>query len=98
MKVIKSILLAFTMALILTSCFAVEHTVGSGAQGSETTSKTQWYAVWGLVPIGKEADSKQMAGGAENYTITTKHTFVDQLISVFTGIVTINRQTVEVKK
>ena len=98
MKAIKSILLAVVVAAALTSCYTLEHTVGTGAQGSEVVSDKQWFALWGLVPIGEGADSKAMAGGAENYTITTKHTFVDQLLSGLTGIVTISVKTVEVKK
>jgi hypothetical protein len=77
--------------------FTFTHTVGSGAQGSETVKEGKWFALWGLVPIS-EPDSKQMADGAENYTVTTTHTFGDQLISIFTNIVTISKTTVQVTK
>lgn len=85
------------VSLSMTSCYTLTHQVGSGAQSGQSVEKSQWYALWGLVPLN-EVDSKRMAGDAENYTITTEHTFVDGLISVFTGIVTISRKTVKVEK
>ncbi len=62
-----------------------------------TVEEKQWYALWGAVPIN-EVSSKQMAGGAENYTIITQRTFLDYIISAFTGSVSITVQTVRVKK
>jgi len=73
------------------------HTVGNGGSGKTTVTERQWYALWGLVPINPK-DSKDMAKGADNYTVTTKSTFLDQVISAFTGAVTISCQTIEVEK
>jgi len=42
------------------------------------------YVVYGLAPI-KVSDSKQMANGAENYTIHTEQSFVNGLVSFLTG-------------
>lgn len=78
-------------------CYTQTHIVGDGAQGTQKVEKRQWFALWGLVPIS-EVDSKTMAEGAEDYTITTETTFIDGLISVFTGIVTIGPRTVRVVK
>ena len=82
--------------VVLTSCFTTTHIVGSGGTG-ETAKAKQWFALWGLVPINS-VSSQQMAGGKTDYTVTTTFSFVDKLIGVFTGFVTIYPMTVEVKK
>ena len=97
MKNITLIVLTILFAFSMTSCYTLEHTVGDGAQGSTVEKQKQWYALWGAVPIN-EVDSKEMAGGAEDYTIKSQHKFVDQLITFFTAYVSITVQTVEVKK
>jgi len=96
MKKLLVVLTCF-LAVSFTSCFTVEHTVGEGSKTGVTIEQKQWYALWGLIPI-IEVDTKAMAGGAENYTITTKHSFVDQLISAITGVVSIVVISVEVQK
>lgn len=99
MKKVKSLLLiaVFALTLALSSCYTMVHTVGDGARGGQVTAQKQWYALYGLVPINN-VNSKTMAGGAENYTITTEITFIDYVISAFTSWVTITVQTVEVQK
>jgi hypothetical protein len=84
MKSKKSILAIFLFVFLLSSCMTLTHVVGTGAQSGVTTEKKQWYALWGLVPINN-VDSKAMAGGASNYTITTQVKFIDYVITAFTG-------------
>lgn len=96
-NILKSCVLFLCLAFTVSSCYTNTHIVGDGAQTGVTVSKKQWYALWGLVPIGQEPDTKTMAG-KEDYTITTSHTFVDQVISLFTSLVTISVKTVEVQK
>ena len=84
-------------SILLTSCYTLTHTVGNGGSGGEVVSKKQWYALWGLIPIN-HVDSKAMAAGATDYTITTKHDFIDLVIGIVTGIVTIQPKTVQVQK
>lgn len=86
--------IAFASSILLTSCYSYTSVVGSGAQGN--SQKTEWnhYVVYGLAPVGV-SDSKAMAGGAENYTVTTKQTFVNGLVSALTfGIYTPTTTTV----
>lgn len=90
-------MISLLLAAIFTSCMTLTHTVGEGAKGNDVVQKKQWYALWGLVPINK-VDSKDMAGGAKDYTIKSQVKFIDYIISAVTGMVTINVQTVEVKK
>jgi hypothetical protein len=94
---LTSVLLAIFLALSLSSCYTLDHTVGKGAQGSEEHEKRVWYALWGLIPI-TDFDSKDLAGDAQNYTIKSEMTFLDLVIGIFTTIVTIQPQTVVVTK
>jgi uncharacterized protein YycO len=104
-KKIKLLFAAFILcgAHLLTSCSAVTHTVGTGGKGNGKpgqydVKKKQWYILFGAVPLNK-VDSKDLAGGAQNYTVRTTHSFGDILIgavgSYFLGIKT---QTVRVSK
>jgi hypothetical protein len=87
-KSIKMIVIAFGTSMLLTSCYSYTSVVGSGAQGNNETTKWNHYVIYGLAPVGV-SDSKQMADGAENYTVHTRHSFVNGLIQVVTfGIYT----------
>ena len=96
-KFLKAAVLLLCLAFTMSSCYTHTHVVGDGAQTGVTVSKKQWYAIWGLVPIGQEVDTKALAG-KDDYTIKTQHSFVDMVISAFTGIVSIQVKTVEVQK
>ncbi len=97
MKKKASLLFAgILIAASLSSCMSLTHTVGSGGLG-EAETKRQWYVLWGLVPLN-DVDSKEMAAGAQNYTVKSSITPLDFIINIFTGIITVYSQTVEVKK
>ncbi len=97
---LKKIVLTFLAVAMLVSaggCFTLNHVVGDGAKGGQTATERQWYILWGLVPLN-EVKSKDMAGGATSYTVKSERTPLDIIINIFTGIVTVYSQTVEVKK
>jgi Bor protein len=96
-KKLLSVLGALALASFLTGCNTLVHEVGRGAQGHDEVEKRQWYALWGLVPLG-EVDSHAMAKGATDYTVTSEHTIIDILLNLITTWVTINSQTVTVEK
>ena len=77
--------LALVLIVPLTSCFTMTHRVGKGAQGTETVQQGQWFALWGLIPLG-ETDTQAMAGGATDYDIQTQQSFLDVIINIFTGL------------
>lgn len=84
----KMITVVFAASMLLTSCYSYTSVVGNGAQGNSQTTKWNHYVVYGLAPVGV-SDSKQMANGAENYTVHTRQTFVNGLVSALTfGIYT----------
>lgn len=97
MRVRLAMIMVLVASICFTGCYTMKHTVGAGAKGSQTESARQWYALWGLISISSP-DSKEMAKGATDYTITTTQSFVDVLIGAFTGIVTIYPRTVEVTR
>lgn len=74
--------------MCLTSCYTYTFTVGDGPQSGATVQAKNHYFVYGLAQ-GKQSDHKEMAGNAENYGVTIKHTFIDGLINSLTfGIYT----------
>ena len=85
----KSVLLLSIVVLVvlLSSCNATMHTVGTGGRGdckspsAYDAKKKQWYLLSGLIPLNR-VDSKDLAAGAQNYTIRTTTSFGDYLISV----------------
>ena len=97
LKKLISFCLIITMVFLIIGCFTINHVVGNGAQGSQVTEQRQWFVLWGLVPIN-EVDSKAMADGAADYTITDEITFVDGVISIVTGIISVSPRTIRVTK
>lgn len=83
--------------LFVIGCAAHVHTVGKGAQGSDTMEARQWYILWGLVPVGN-ADTNAMAAGATDYEIKTSITPVDFIINAIGVYVTVQARTVSVQK
>ncbi len=71
--------------------------MGKGAQGDSEKEKRQWYAIWGLVPLG-EIDSQDLAGDAQDYSVRTQASVLDIIINIFTGFVTITSRTITVTK
>lgn len=95
-KFIKATAMMLCLAFTLSSCYTHTHIVGKGAQTGVTVSEKQWFALWGLVPMNK-VDTNAMAD-KRDYTITTQHSFVDMVISAFTGVASIQVKTVSVQK
>jgi predicted small secreted protein len=82
-KSVKMMTILFASSMLLTSCYSYTSVVGEGAQGSNETTKWNHYVVYGLAPVGV-SDSKEMAGDAENYTVHTRQSFVNGLVSALT--------------
>jgi Bor protein len=84
----KLFLMSLVVAILLSSCYTYTTVVGKGAQGTQATTKWNHYVVYGLAPVGV-SDPKVLAGGAENYTVVTKQSFVNGLVAALTlGIYT----------
>lgn len=103
MKKILAVTLALMLAMPVLGCQTFRHSVGKGAQSQTVAAeKAQWFILWGLVPLSPSpaADGGKIAqqAGLSDYTIQTQFTILDVVISFFTGIVTIHKQTLTVEK
>jgi hypothetical protein len=85
------------MVVAILGCSAPVHRIGSGAQRSDVQSARRWYILLGLVPLN-QVDSGAMAGPVAGYEIRTEASPLDVIITMFTGIVTVNCRTVTVTK
>ncbi|WP_239772866.1 Bor family protein [Tenacibaculum finnmarkense] len=86
--------IVFASSMLLTSCYSYTSVIGDGAKGNSQMTKWNHYVVYGLAPVGV-SDSKQMANGAKDYTVHTRQSFVNGLVSALTfGIYTPTTTTV----
>ncbi len=99
MKLFKRLLVVILIAstLTITACMTHKHVIGDGGKGSQVETERQWWVLFGLVPLNN-VNTATMAKGAKDYTIVTQTSFLDYVISAFTGIVSINCRTVEVTR
>ena len=74
---------ALLCGTLMTSCYTYTSVVGKGAQGGEEVKQWNHYAINGLVPIDV-SESKEMAGGTQNYEIEVKHSFINLVVSALT--------------
>lgn len=86
-----------TFLIFFPSCYSHQYKFGSGPQSGIEETYTQWYAIWGVLPIGAELDAAQIAN-SPNYMITSEFTFLDFLISIPGTAVSIGRRTVIIEK
>lgn len=71
------------MSFALSSCYTYTTVVGNGAQGNQETKAWNHYVIYGLAPVGV-SNPKDLAGGAEDYTVQTQISFVNGLVSALT--------------
>lgn len=96
-KRIAATLVLAAMLVAVSGCSMHMHKIGNGAAGTDVTMQRQWYVLWGLVPINT-VDTATMAAGASDYDIKTEASFLDVVINIFTGAVTVYSRTVTVTK
>lgn len=93
-KSMKMMMVVFASSMLLTSCYTYTSVVGNGAQGHKQVTKWNHYVLYGLAPVDV-SDSKEMADGATDYTVTIQHSFVNGLIAGLTfGLYTPTTTTV----
>lgn len=99
-KTLRLLICFAVLALPMSGCFTLNHTVGNGGSGTEVASNREWYILWGLIPLNK-VDGEKMAlenNLTNNYTVQSQMSFVDCLLNIVTGIVSVYGQTVKVTK
>ena len=73
-----------SLSVMMTSCYTFTATVGNGPKTGEKIVAHNHYLIGGLAPIAT-ANTKELAGGATDYSITVSHSFIDGLLSLLTG-------------
>lgn len=88
-RTIQSITLMLTIAIIMSSCYASTHVVGSGGTyaGNDMKQydlkKKHWYLFWGAMPLD-DVSAHMLAGDSKNYTARETSSFGDQVLTVLT--------------
>jgi hypothetical protein len=100
---IRVIALASLMMLCLSGCYSVKMVAPPGKNitlAPETeqlpykTQKRNWYILFGLIPLNDNT-TRQVIDQNNLYKVRveSKHTFLDYVISAFTGFVTVTTNT-----
>jgi len=108
MKRLVSLILVVALVLTFAGCYTVNIKAPEGKKiylaskpvVSPDNSKKVFYILWGLVPITDNSTVDLLANypdGSE-VAVSTKYTFIDQIINMIAGLLTINCQTVEVQR
>lgn len=115
MRKLVAVLLLVGITLGATGCYTLNYSNSASnkpisftgeVKGQRThfvDERNQWYAFWGLLPIGNNDVAKvliepRVAGGAvQNLSIRSGFTPMDVLISFFTSFATFYRTTVTVE-
>ena len=82
-RIIKMSVGALLCSFLFTSCYTYKTTVGEGAKGTQKVTQWNHYMLGGLVRV-KLSDAKKMAGDAKDYTVKTKQSFVNGLVTAVT--------------
>lgn len=69
---------------MLSSCYSLTYNVGQGAQSGVSVSEKNHYLIYGLAAL-QTSDPTKLAGGAKDYTVNIKHSFIDGLLNALTG-------------
>ena len=95
-RYLKALVLLAVVSLSMSSCYTYTFMQGDGPQTGATVKGKNHYFIGGLAQ-GNQTDFKELAGNAEDYQVTIKHSFVDGLLGIITfGIYT--PTTTEVQK
>ena len=79
----KTLVVAISFAISLSSCYTYSTVVGNGSQGNKQVKAWNHYLIGGLAPIGV-SDPADLAGSATNYNVKTQISFVNGLVSALT--------------
>ncbi len=99
----KIITLSLLVVLMMSfsGCYTIK--VGGKAQlapsdqaGTLVAEKRYWYALFGLIPLGNNSTDNYIPATATKVRVETKHSFIDFVINLFTGVVTIYTMTAEI--
>lgn len=103
----RNVVTIVLLASFCTGCFTIKYVAPVGSEVSTLTEREPasfkkefkvWYALWGLVTITDNSTDQIIAqNNLKEVRATSKISFVDFVISIFTGIATIVPHTVVVE-
>lgn len=102
MRKLVLVIVIIVFALGLTGCYTIkvggnnQQLASSNESGTLVAEKRVWYALWGIVPISDNSTDSMAPASVKKVKVETTHTFIDYVISFFTGIVSIVCNTAEV--
>ena len=96
-----SLILLVALTISVAGCFTIR--VGGKAElapsteeGTKIAQKRCWFAFLGLVPLSDNSTDSLIPETVKRVRVETKYTVLDFLINIFTGVVTIETNTVEI--
>ena len=82
-KSLLTLTLAIALSATLSSCYTYTTVVGNGPSGVQETQAWNHYLIFGLVPVGV-SNPTLLSNGAKDYSVTTKQSFLNGLVSGLT--------------
>lgn len=95
----KRILPLICIMMLVSGCFTSKITVGQGVHKGTVETYTQWYVLWGIVPVGKAGSGIQLNDDISDARVYVEFSAWDTLFNVFVGPFTsVGRNTVIIQK
>jgi hypothetical protein len=88
--------LAVALSVAASGCVSHQHVVGLGPTGTGSTSERQYYVLFGLLQVN-EVDTQRFAPELTSYTIDTRFSFTDLVLSTLMLPLTVTTRTVTVR-
>lgn len=89
-------LLAVALSFAATGCVSHQHVVGLGPTGTGSVSARQYYMLFGLLQVN-EVDTQRFAPELTSYSIDTRFSLTDLLLTTLLLPLTVTTRTVTVK-
>ncbi|GAA4821709.1 Bor family protein [Algivirga pacifica] len=94
-KMLRQLAVLICTIALMSSCYPYKVISGNGPQGKGEVTQWNHYVIYGLLPVGV-SDPKVLAGDSNDYSVYTRHSFWNGLVSAVTfGIYTPTTTTVK---
>lgn len=88
--------IAVALSVAASGCVSHQHVVGLGPTGIGSISERQYYVLFGLLQVN-EVDTQRFAPELTSYTIDTRFSFTDLVLSTLMLPLTVTTRTVTVR-
>ncbi|WP_372369200.1 hypothetical protein [Candidatus Uabimicrobium sp. HlEnr_7] len=95
----KKIIPLILILILISGCFSSRTIVGQGVHKTIKEEYTQWYVLWGILPMGKAGSGIQLNEDIVDARVYVRFTAWDSLFNIFIGPFTsVGRNTVTIEK